>query len=97
MRRPKGEASTANITPDPSGISYYDEVLFIEVMRTGYVKARKLSSIMPFNAFKFSGAGEKQSTAASNLYPTKNEPSEAIEIVKAARRRYVPTTRTWGK
>ena len=52
MRRPKGEASTANITPDPSGISYYDEVLFIEVMRTGYVKARKLSSIMPFNAFK---------------------------------------------
>jgi hypothetical protein len=42
-------------------------------------------------------AGEKQSTAASNLYPTKNEPSEAIEIVKAARRRYVPTTRTWGK
>jgi hypothetical protein len=45
----------------------------------------------------FSGAGEKQSSAASNLYPTKNEPSDAIEIVKDARRRYVPTTRTWGK
>jgi len=52
MRGPWGEASTANITPDPSGISYYDEALFIEVMRTGYVKARKLNSIMPFNAFK---------------------------------------------
>lgn len=52
MRGPWGEATTANITPDPSGISYYDEALFIEVMRTGYVKARKLNSIMPFNAFK---------------------------------------------
>jgi len=52
MRGPWGEASTANITSDPSGISYYDEALFIEVMRTGYVKARKLNSIMPFNAFK---------------------------------------------
>jgi predicted HAD superfamily phosphohydrolase len=52
MRGPWGEVSTANITPDPSGISYYDEALFLEVMRTGYVKARKLNSIMPFGAFK---------------------------------------------
>ena len=52
MRGPWGEVSTANITPDASGISYYDEALFIEVMRTGYVKARKLNSIMPFGAFK---------------------------------------------
>jgi mono/diheme cytochrome c family protein len=52
MRGPWGEAATANITPDPSGIGYYDESLFIQVMRTGYVKARKLNSIMPFGAFK---------------------------------------------
>jgi mono/diheme cytochrome c family protein len=52
MRGPWGEAATANITPDPSGIGYYDEALFIQVMRTGYVKARKLNSIMPFGAFK---------------------------------------------
>jgi mono/diheme cytochrome c family protein len=52
MRGPWGQVSSANITPDPSGISYYDEPLFIEVMRTGYVKARKLNSIMPFGAFK---------------------------------------------
>ena len=52
MRGPWGQVSSANITPDPSGISYYDEALFIEVMRTGYVKARKLNSIMPFGAFK---------------------------------------------
>jgi mono/diheme cytochrome c family protein len=52
MRGPWGQVSSANITPDPSGITYYDEALFIEVMRTGYVKARKLNSIMPFGAFK---------------------------------------------
>jgi mono/diheme cytochrome c family protein len=52
MRGPWGQVSSSNITPDPSGISYYDEALFIKVMRTGYVKARKLNSIMPFGAFK---------------------------------------------
>jgi mono/diheme cytochrome c family protein len=52
MRGPWGQVSTANITPEASGISYYDEALFLNVMRTGYVKARKLNSIMPFGAFK---------------------------------------------
>lgn len=52
MSGPWGEAATANITPDPSGISYYDEELFLQVMRSGYVKARKLNPIMPFGAFK---------------------------------------------
>ncbi len=52
MRGPWGEVTTANITPDPSGISYYDEALFLQVIRTGYVKARKLNSIMPFGAYK---------------------------------------------
>ncbi len=40
--------ASANITPDASGISYYDETLFVQVMRTGYVKARELKSIMPW-------------------------------------------------
>ena len=34
---------SANITPDASGIGYYDETLFIQVMRNGSVRARKLS------------------------------------------------------
>jgi len=49
---PWGSVASANITPDPTGISYYDEALFIQVMRTGFVKARKLSSIMPFGEFQ---------------------------------------------
>jgi mono/diheme cytochrome c family protein len=48
---PWGEVASANITPDASGIGYYDEALFIQAMRTGYVKARKLASIMPFGEF----------------------------------------------
>jgi len=45
-------AASANITPDPSGISYYDETLFMQVMRTGLVKARELNPIMPYQEFK---------------------------------------------
>ena len=44
--------ATANLTPDPTGISYYDEALFLEAMRTGHVKARALSPAMPWWAFK---------------------------------------------
>jgi mono/diheme cytochrome c family protein len=52
MKAAWGEAAPANITLDPSGISYYDESLFLQVIRTGYVGARPLSSIMPFNLGK---------------------------------------------
>ena len=37
---------SANITSDPSGIPYYEEKLFLDVMHTGYVKARKLNQIL---------------------------------------------------
>lgn len=49
---PWGSATSANITPEASGISYYNEASFITVMRSGYVGARKLNSIMPFGDFK---------------------------------------------
>ncbi len=45
---PLPDVTSANITPDPSGISYYDENLFLEVMHTGKVKARELSAMMPW-------------------------------------------------
>ena len=49
---PWGRVASANITPDASGIVYYDNALFIGVMRTGYVKARKLAQIMPWAAYR---------------------------------------------
>lgn len=43
-----GTVASANITPDATGIPYYDEALFLEAMREGHVKARKLSPAMPW-------------------------------------------------
>jgi hypothetical protein len=43
--------AAANLTPDASGIIYYDEARFIETIHTGYVGARMLNSIMPWVSF----------------------------------------------
>ncbi|HET6892415.1 MAG TPA: cytochrome c [Pyrinomonadaceae bacterium] len=52
FKGPWGEVTSANITPDASGISYYDEELFVRTLRTGHVGARKLNSIMPWGYFR---------------------------------------------
>jgi mono/diheme cytochrome c family protein len=40
---------SGNLTPDPSGISYYDETMFMQVMRTGKVAGvRQLKPAMPW-------------------------------------------------
>jgi mono/diheme cytochrome c family protein len=52
FKGPWGEVNSANITPDASGIGYYDEALFIKTLRTGHVGARQLSSIMPWGYFR---------------------------------------------
>lgn len=49
---PWGDVTSANLTPDASGISYFNEATFIATLRTGYVGARKLNSIMPWSALK---------------------------------------------
>ncbi len=49
---PEGMVMAANITPDSSGISYYDEDLFVQAIRTGKVKARSLSPIMPWSFYR---------------------------------------------
>jgi mono/diheme cytochrome c family protein len=48
LQGPWGDVVSPNLTSDPSGISYYTEGTFISAIRTGYVGARKLNSIMPF-------------------------------------------------
>ena len=49
---PAGTVMAANITPDASGISYYDENLFVQAFRNGKVKARSLSPIMPWYFYR---------------------------------------------
>ena len=46
------EVASLNLTPDPSGISYFDEKKFIEVIRSGSVSARPLATIMPWSYFR---------------------------------------------
>ena len=45
---PTGAVATSNITPDASGISYYDDNLFLHVMREGKAGARQLNDAMPW-------------------------------------------------
>ena len=49
---PWGRVASANITSDASGIPYYDEALFTQAIRTGFVKARPLNPIMPSHTFR---------------------------------------------
>jgi len=41
-----------NLTPDPTGIPYYDDALFVEALRTGRVRARDLTPVMPWIVFR---------------------------------------------
>jgi mono/diheme cytochrome c family protein len=49
---PWGRVASSNITPDPSGIPYYDQAMFTQVIRTGFVGTRKLNQIMPWHAYR---------------------------------------------
>jgi mono/diheme cytochrome c family protein len=68
---PWGRVASANLTPAPSGIPYYDVTLFKEVMRTGYVKARPINQIMPWHAF---GGMTDEDLAAIFAYLTTLKP-----------------------
>jgi mono/diheme cytochrome c family protein len=52
MKGPWGEVTTPNLTPDASGLSYYDAEMFVQTIRSGQVKARKLNPIMPWGYFR---------------------------------------------
>ncbi len=57
LEGPWGQVASANLTPSAAGIGGFDETAFTQAMRTGYVKSRKLSQIMPWHAF--SGMSEE--------------------------------------
>ena len=77
VRFGKYTAFSANITPDPSGIPYYNPELFIETMRTGKVRARELSGIMPWIVFRNLNDEDLKAifTQIQALYPIHHEVS----------------------
>ena len=48
LQSPRGVVASTNITQSSSGIPYYDEALFLSMMRTGRVGAREISPVMPW-------------------------------------------------
>jgi len=48
----KNSVAASNLTPDASGIVYYDEAMFIRTIRTGHVGARELAVAMPWRYFR---------------------------------------------
>jgi len=47
-----GVVTPMNLTPDATGISYYDEALFVRTIRTGHVGARALNPHMPWWVYR---------------------------------------------
>jgi len=45
-------AASANLTPSPNGIPYYTEDLFVETIRTGRVRERQISDVMPWGHYR---------------------------------------------
>jgi mono/diheme cytochrome c family protein len=48
---PHGKVTSANITPDPTGIGNYTEDSFVRTMHTGYVGTRQLNTLMPWQFY----------------------------------------------
>jgi mono/diheme cytochrome c family protein len=55
---PRGRVYSANITPDASGIGYYNAELFIKTIRTGNVGARELNPVMPWYWYRNMSEGD---------------------------------------
>ncbi len=75
IHEPKGDVVSANITPAPSGIGYYNDATFIQALRMGKVGARPLRSSMPWYFFgKMSDSDLKSMFAyLKTLKPVKHQ------------------------
>jgi len=50
---PEGKKlASLNVTPDPSGISYFDESIFMTIIRNGKYGARELHAPMPWTIYR---------------------------------------------
>lgn len=86
------QVSSANLTPDPSGISYYDETQFLKTIHTGKVGARKISPIMPWWYFSHATDDDLKAIFAylRTLTPVHHrvDNSEPVAYCRICRRRH---------
>jgi len=89
---PWGTVASANLTPDDSGIKYYDEALFVQALRTGYVRARELKPIMPYGEYGHMTDDDLKAIFAylRSLKPVKHrvDNSEAASLCKLCRQKH---------
>ena len=52
MHEGREARAAANITPAVNGIPYYNDALFLEVIRTGRVREREISDVMPWGHYR---------------------------------------------
>lgn len=83
-RAPK---AAANITPAVNGIPYYNEALFLETMRTGRVRERKLTDVMPWGHYRNMADDDLKSIFAylKTLKPVDHYVDNAQSPTKCAR------------
>jgi mono/diheme cytochrome c family protein len=79
--------AASNLTPSPSGIPYYDEALFLEVIRTGRVRERELSDVMPWALYRNMTDGDLKSIFAylKTLQPVDHYVDNALPPTKCAK------------
>jgi hypothetical protein len=83
-----GNVSSRNITVDPSGISYFDEAIFIQAMRTGKVGGvRPLNPLMPWSYFAKMTDEDLRSLFAylQSVPPVKHHVDNAEPVAQCAR------------
>jgi len=89
---PWGNVASANITPDATGIIYYDEALFQQVLRTGEVNGQKLNPTMPVMIYKNLNDGDLKAIFAylHTLKPVKHHVNNAEPVTdcKLCRQRH---------
>lgn len=75
-----GTVASSNITPDASGILYYDENLFLRAMHEGRVGARTLNATMPWTFFSHMTDDDLQSIYAylRTLKPIKHRVDNTV-------------------
>lgn len=80
LKGPTGTVASSNITPDASGISYYDENLFLRAMHEGRVGARTLNATMPWTFFSHMTDDDLKSVFAylRSLKPVKHRVDNTV-------------------
>ena len=79
--------ASANLTPAPNGIPYYNEALFLETIRTGRVRDRKISDVMPWGHYRNMTDADLQSIFAylQTLKPVDHYVDNALPATPCAK------------